>query len=71
MRVYELVVEDLTCLAKMGDQPGFIMSKLFTSIAKAKAFADQYHGSPVEWFDMYNSEDLGSYLFVIQERIVE
>ena len=73
MEIYELVIEDLTTLGRMGSEPRVKETKLFEKANDAKAYAEADYGKSIKWkgySDRITSPDLSYVMYIIWRREV-
>ena len=75
MKVYKLTVEDMSTLGAMGSNPTIAETKLFSTLAKAKKYAEENYGKKITWEhytkNSWTSGDLMYVMYYIRKVAVE
>jgi hypothetical protein len=75
MFIYQLTVEDMSTLGAMGSSPTTTEVKPFSTLAKAKAYAEKDYGKKITWEkytkNSWTSGDLRYVMYYIRKITVE
>lgn len=75
MIIYELIIEDLTTLGRMGSSSTVKERKLFLNPNDARAYAEENYEKDIKWTALgkgsWTSGDLSYVMYTIQARTVE